>query len=289
MTKSAFSRGLDQRFLHELKCGMFAPVLEAVNLLDCDVQIREGYLDVYSKGRCILSLAHSQSQDRYRARIHHKYLLATPLQGLTTVTSDNYVRMAANAEFTDWYLNNLNLIWTNAGLTAKDEATVEESMIRLSYLLESPVVFIDRQVQLHGVRLRMDLLGIELNDGFGPKVLLTEVKQGLDNRIQDLVKQTGEYFNLIAPDGFLRDDVSRSYQLVLEQKRDLGLLKSKIQIPGDQLSVECLLVLYDYNDRSQLLDRLRHKAKDCSLPLWLVRLPKGSFAIPSRHDWEALW
>jgi len=288
MNKSAFSRGLGPRFVSELKSGVFAPVLEAVKLLDCDIQIRESYLDIYSKGRCLLSLTHSQTQDRYRAKIHQRYLQATPLQGLTMATSGNYVRIEANARFVSWHLNNLNLIWTSADITAKNEATVEESIIHSSWQAESPVVFIDRQVQIHGVRLRMDLLGLEQSNRFGKRVLLTEVKQGLDNRIQDLVKQTGEYYELIAPGGFLRDDVLKSYQLVIEQKQELGLLSPRIHISSDQLPVECLLVLYNYNDRSQLLDRLRHKAKDCGLPLWLVRLHKGSFAIPPQHNWEAL-
>lgn len=287
MTKSAFARGIDGQFLRELRCGAYAPLVHIAVSRKCDIQIRENCLDVYSRGRCVLSLTHVPTHGVYRARIHRRFV--TSLSGETPKvrTSGSYTYMTADGAFVDWFILHIDRIVANACATAKKEATIEECMIQASLQPGAPVVFIDRQMQLHGVRLRMDLLGLTM-DGDGSKVLLTEVKQGHDNRIQDLAEQTGDYCSLIAPDGYLRSDVLESYRKVLDQKRQLGIISPDVQIGDGRIPVECLLVLYDYNDRSQLLCRLRERAKTCSLPIRLVRLERGVFRIPAQDCWERL-
>lgn len=287
MNDVTFRRGLDQQFVDMLREGLFCDILRAAKSKGLDVQIREGYLSIYARGCCVLSLAHVPRREEYRARIHRKFL--GPLLGDTPEarTSGNYVLLTADGAFVDWYVANLDRILAEASADTKAEAAVEEYMIRASLQPNTALMFIDRQVQLHGVRLRMDLLGLTM-DGDGSKVVLTEIKQGLDNRIQDLAEQTGDYYRLIAPDGYLRSDVLESYRKVLDQKRQIGIIGPDVQIGDGPIPVECLLVLYDYNDRSQLLDRLRAKAKACGLPIRLVRPEKGVFRIPAQDSWERL-
>ncbi len=287
MGQIRFSRGLNHRFLSALRDGTFTHLLQVAKSRSLDVQIRENCLDLYGRGRCVLSLTHVPAHGVYHARIHRKFVTSLSFEMLKARTSGNYTHMTADGAFVDWFILHIDRIVANACATAKKEATIEECMIQASLQPGASVVFIDRQMQLHGVRLRMDLLGLTM-DGDGSKVLLTEVKQGHDNRIQDLAEQTGDYCSLIAPDGYLRSDVLESYRKVLDQKRQLSIISPDVQIGDGRIPVECLLVLYDYNDRSQLLGRLRERAKTCSLPTHLVRLERGVFRIPAEDCWERL-
>jgi hypothetical protein len=281
-----FARGLKDEFILELNEGFLKPLLISAKSRDLDVQIRENNVDIYESGRCVFNLTHLSRSGAYSARIHNKFLKGLAWSDQSEVRSDDYSSFPVNDSFLNQYIASIDQILKNAITTAKSEATVEGSLVQASHHPGSPLVFLDRQVQLHGASIRMDLIG--LSSGTEPKIILTELKNGLNNDIQNLMDQISKYYKLIAPDGRLREDVFSSYSKVIKQKQKLGLISPELDMPDKCPCVESLIVLYDYNERSRLLDRLTQAAKEHTLPVWLVVLPKGQFVIPQMQDWRRL-
>ncbi len=235
--KQRFNRGLSDEFITELLTGNFAPLLAKSVSVGLDIQIREKYVGFYHDGLSVLALSEHAASPRYRARIHRKYLEGTVLPDALTPVG-NYRRFDATGQFVGAYTKHLPAILSNAQPYAGPEAVVEQKMIRASHGGASPVVFIDRQVQVHGVRKKADLVGLTAAGQFA----VTELKRGLDNRIQHLMDQIHEYHAVLAgPDGCLREEVARSYRKVVQQKQALGLLPRDNRLPDERAQVTCLL------------------------------------------------
>jgi hypothetical protein len=284
-THKRFSRGLSARFLTELRAGYFAPVLQAFRTYNLDLQIREHYIDLYADGRRVLHLAECRGTGEYRACIHPKYVAGLPL--LAGTRSGEYLQWTATDDFLTAYLAALPAILHQSLPYRKEEATVEEQLIRASCHASSPVTFFDRQLQVPGSRFRADLLGLMPTDN-GQSVLLTELKYRLNNTIQDMSSQLDDYAQVFAPDGYLRDDLTAAYRTVLAQKVALGLLPPAVCFAEERPVVHGLFVLYDYNPRSELLARLRIAAAQATLRTYLCLLPAGTFQLPPPSTWEVL-
>jgi hypothetical protein len=149
-------------------------------------------------------------------------------------------------------------------------------------------MFIDRPVQVHGVRSRADLIGIATWSDAWARVVLVELKQGLDNRIQCLPSQMSSYRGVLAPGGHLAADVAASYREVVAQKQELGILPASARFPEGDPPVDCLLVLADYNPRSRLLGRLRERSRSSEFRMKLALLQPDTFILPPPESWEVL-
>jgi len=285
-----FARGLSDAFVENLKHGRYASLLQKVLSLGLDVQIREDYLDVYADGRCVISLEEKKRPpDSYQAKIHRKFVVGASLGEFHK--GGEYNHYEASDTFVAAYLAQIEAILKNSSDYVKPEGKAEQDIIRASYMPKSPVIFFDRQIQAHDIRRKADLLGWGLSGDVQGKVLLTELKQGLDNRIQDLMDQMKEYLKLIAPkekEGFMEENIFNSYQRVINQKLQLKILPSVLKFPPTPPPVECLFILYDYNEKSELLGRLKDMAKKSDLRSYLVKLPGGSYSLPEPKDWERL-
>lgn len=284
-THRPFARGISDAFLNELQAGRLSPLLHAAKITPLDMQLRDGAVDWYADGRRVLHIKEQAHKGGYLACIHQKYV-----DGLS-LPNGTYAGKYRQWPVTDAFLADLlavfSAILSQSQAYRKPETVVEEALIRASLQPSSPVVFFDRQVQVPGIQLRADLLGLQVTVD-SPYVFLTELKRGLDNRIQHLLTQIGAYAGVIAPDGYLREDLSAAYRIVLAQKVALGLLPS-ITILGDtRPPVRGLLVLYDYNPRSELLARLRASASDAPRQVHLCLLPAGSHQLPPSETWEVL-
>ena len=287
MSQIRFARGLPDEFISALSNGCLEQLLRSVVSRRLDVQIREHSLHVYAQGRRVLNLKRGQQRGTYVSEIHCDYQRGVPWRTPPTVDSKGYCRFHVDAAFLDMYTASIDRILQNAAdMPMRKEATVEEKLIQENHYPGSSLVFFDRQVQLHGTPKRMDLIGLSSRPQ--PKIILTELKYGVNKDIPLLMDQISSYYNLIAPDGYLREDVSRSYRDVIVQKQKLGLMSHEISMPDERPIVECLVVLYDYNERSELLDRLKQAAKQHPLPVWHVLLSKGQFVIPPAADWSML-
>lgn len=283
MASKRFDRGLTDGFVEELGRGRFAALVRLVGEGRLDLQIRRGSINLYFEGQSVLRLDERTRAGGFRAVVHRKYLEGVSLPGATKRDRD-YVRLDVGDGFVDAYLRQLPAIIENTRAYVKPEGQVEDRIVSASRDERSNVIILDRQVQVPGIKRRMDMLGI---DPARRRVLLVELKQGLDNRIQHLMQQIGGYHEALTAGGALRPDVASSYRRVIEQKQSLALLPRSIALAAET-RVECLLILSGYNPRSELLDRLREGSRGASIPVWLVQMPAGAGAIPVAGEWERL-
>jgi len=234
----------------------------------------------------VLRLRRGRKPSGHGATIHEKYLHGVWL-GDASEDRNGYLTFDASEDFVGNYLGQLPLILANAKKHSHPEGIVEHGIVAANRTKLSSVIPIDRQVQVPGAEGKADLVGLAGPDH--DRFAIIELKQGLDQRIQDLITQIGEYHQVLTgPEGTLRPDVHQAYRQVIEQKQKLGCLPEGIGLPSCQVPVECLLVLYDYNPKSVLLDRLRTAAEDCSLRVQLAMLPEGQFVLPPEEEWEVL-
>lgn len=283
-TERAFMRGLSARFMHDLRDGMLLPLLRAALQHGLDLQIRDDYINLYYHGLSAIKVMRASHNGSYSATIHVKYLVGTALP-CELRRNDSYALFDVGAAFLDAYVRQLAVLITNADSYRTAERDAEQVLVQNSLMPNSPVAILDRQVQVHGIRKRADVIGITRDSE--PRMILGEVKVGLNNDIQYLPEQLHPYYDvLVGEDGRLKEIMACAYRNVVVQKQQLGVLPPHVAFPSGSPRVECLVILCDYNGRSRLLDRARDQAKNCGLPIWLVKPAGPDYRVPDRANWE---
>ena len=195
----------------------------------------------------------------------------------------DYCDFDVDATFAEVYAANLDTIIRLAHQYVGPEEDVE---LRLLERNDStvPVCCFDRQVQVPGIRRRLDLVG--LLAGQVPALVAIEVKRYPDPRIQDVPRQLHEYLTILDPrqDG-LRRDIARSYRTVCEQLRTLGLSAPDPARIVAGMPVKGLVIVSDYNPRSRLLPRAHECAANLERPIRLWQPVDEEFLIPVPDRW----
>jgi len=286
--EQSFGRRLSPELMALLEQGgEIDALVPAVANATLDVQIRENALHVYSGQSRVLSI--ERGGFGFIACIHHKFLVDVCLPGAESKRGEYRCYPMRNT-FVAEYLRQLHPIVEHAAQYGKAEGAIEHQIIRGSVKAGAPMVVVDRQVQVHGRPGRADMVGVMQLDSEGHKgrLMLVELKHGLDNTIQTAAEQIHEYFNVLTDAGKLRDEVGTSYREVVEQKRRLGVLPDNMRWPKEIVEVGCLVVLHGYNRKSRLLDRLRASLRGGHPQTWLVVLPEWNCDLPSHDKWEVL-
>lgn len=285
MGQAGLNRGLSSAFVDSLLRGALTPILDATKAHSLDLQIRECYINLYGRGLSLLKLSH-QANGSYRAEIHAKFLEGVELPGERR-RSGCYVAFDAGGEFAKRYQEAVGAISTNASPYAADEASAEQVLVRNSLSPDAPLAIIDRQLQLHGIPKRADVLGLTREPE--PRFIIGEVKCGLNSDIQDIPAQLEPYYRMLTEaDGRLTQNATDVYYRVVEQKLLLGVLPADVRFPAERPLVECLAILCDYNPRSRLLGRARTAAGACGLPIHLVQPEGPGYSVPPLDQWESL-
>lgn len=269
----------------DLSAGPLSPLLKAVRHHDLDLQIREEYVNLYYRGLSALKVTRIPRSGDYRAQIHVKYLSGVELPGERRRNAA-YMEFDVGAAFVNAYVQRLPALCANADNYRSPERDAEQRLVRNSLTPDSPLVGLDRQVQVRGLLRRADVIGITRESG--PRLILGEIKAGLNNDIQSLPEQLRPYYAVLADgDGRLKVELAGAYRNVVAQKQRLGVLHPDVVFPSRSPRVECLVILCDYNNRSKLLDRARATAKHCGLIIWVVK-PGPDYRIPDISNWERL-
>jgi len=285
LATTRLNRGLSDEFVSELLAGAMAPILAAARSRDLDFQIREDYVNLYHRGLSLLKLS-QQRAGAYRAQIHVEYLRGVELPGETRRDEPHAV-FAADSAFAEAWAAQLQAITANSDDHAHREAEAEQALVRNSLLPASPLAIIDRQVQVHGIGKRADVIGLTCEAE--PRFVIAEVKRGLNNGIQKIPEQLAGYRRVLAgADGRLRDECCNVYRRVVEQKRRLGILPDSVVFPQGRPEVECLAILCDYNPNSRLLDRARRLAQGCGFTIRRVEPAAPDYELPPRPEWSRL-
>jgi len=280
-----FARGLGDELLRELRDGVARPVVAASVANGLDLRLREGYVNVYDAGRSLARIARRRD-GAVTLTIHRKYLFRTELPASGGVLRGDYVEFLLDAALAAAWMAALPALRRRAEGCRGKEEEVEEAFLRANHP-GSPLVVIDRQVQIPGVQRRLDVAAVAETDDGGHAFVAVELKQGLDNRIQQVPLQTLEYVTMLDPQGSgLRADVARAYRVVADQLRALGFPAPAPESVEPGMPVVGLIVLVNYDGRSRLLGRAAARAEDVGGRLFLWNAPSATaLHVPAVREW----
>ena len=276
-----FRRGLPNRLLEDLLDGPCSPVFRACVDAGLDVRLRPGYVNLYFKGRSMARIVGRQRVP-HKLFIHAKYVEGR-IGELAGQRSGSYLAFDVNAGFANTYATELRSLIRRAKEHVGHEEDVEMDLLRHN-TEPAYVSCFDRQVQLPGIRRRLDVVGLTA-DG-APALVAIEVKRYPDNRIQDVPWQLHEYLEILDRGGEgLRGDVADSYRTVCKQLRRLGQSAPDPERITPQMPVTGLVVLSGYNFRSRLLSRAHELAATLERPLYLWQQERDELVIPPPKHW----
>ncbi len=249
-------RKLSSTFLQCLKSGFLSPITEQVKCdHDLNLDIREGYINIYYKGNSLLRLVEINSLIRYKAEIHPKFL-----EGID-------IPLDFTEETVPLFIENIPRIKQNIIKHAQGSLELEyEQMIIRANNLEprnnTEYFIVDRQSIIG--EDRFDLTGF-FWDRNGRRshqeasVCLLEIKFALNPDIQFVHEQLARYYKSIKGNAAA---VAEELETVFRQKLRLGLYNQSperinamktLTFSRNIEDFQFILVLVDYNPNSSLL------------------------------------
>ena len=276
-----FRRGLPDWLLEDMLDGPCATVLRACVDAGLDVRLRAGYVNLYSGGRSMGRIV-GHRRVPHRLWIHGRYA-AGGIGGFAGRSRGSYLGFDVDSGFAETYARELPSLRERAADHAGREEHVEADLLRHNAGPDGVVCF-DRQVQVPGVRGRLDVVG--LTAGSAPALVAVEVKRYPDNRIQVAPCQLHDYLETLDRDGDgLRCDVAESYRTVCAQLRRLGRPAPEPERITARMPVAGLLVVSCYDRRSRLLSRAHGLAATLERPVYLWQPGPGERVIPPPEAW----
>ena len=280
--KGVFRRGLSDAIHQDLLGGPCSTILRACLDAGLYVCLRDNYLNAYYRGRSLAKIA-GRSRQPPELKINHKYLIADRIGDYTGRRSGDYRAFDVDTAFAEFYAVHLGSMIMRAREYVRPEDAVESTLLERNDNTAVVSCF-DRQIQVPGIRKRLDVMGFLAGDTTA--IVAIEVKRYPDRRIQFAPRQLHRYLEVFDPtqEG-LREDVARSYRTVCEQLRTLGLsAPDPTQITAG-MPVLGLVIVSDYNRRSRLLPRAHELAAKLVRPIHLWQPAEGEFVIPVPEQW----
>ena len=285
MKAKEFARGLSPALMGAFDKDLpLRGVLDACVLAGCDIRLREDEVHAYHDGNRIAKLCLCRSEPRLV--VNRKYLVDGIRHGKGV---GDYVRFPVDAAFVASWRGAVSDVIKEAKRARRNpEGEWEQKLIRANGA-SKPVQILDRQVQLPGLRGKLDLLGVLHREAGGIELAAIELKHRLNNDIQVVALQLARYVNMLQENGRgLKSDIAVAYRTVAKQMRDLGRDAPAASDIASGMPVTGLAVLAEYNDRSQLLDRARRTTSEEEMPhLYYTCLRKTS-ELPTAERWLPL-
>jgi hypothetical protein len=263
-------RKLSDPFMAALKSGVLADLRKQVLLdKDLDLQIRDGYLNIYYKGNSLLRL--TETATGYLVNMDAKFrgtLVVPPALNVDTISS--FLKMIP--ELKD------NIIrYGNSSL----EIEYEQLLIRANNgepRNNSEYFILDRQYSIS--RYRFDLIGFHWG-WHGRRreqevpLCLMEVKFALNSDIQQIHNQLEGYYKLIQARG---QELAHEYEGILRQKLELDLFNQPqnrieamktLRISPEISKFRFVIILVDYNPHSTQLHLEKLETLPFAKQIWI--------------------
>ena len=251
-------RKLSDSFMQALTSGVLAGLVQRVREdKDLDLQIRDGYLNIYYKGNSLLKLD-ELAVNRYRVDVHPKFTGGVVLP-----------KYLFNEITTNRFLKKIPLLKENIIQYGQSslEVEYEQLVIRANNLeprTNSEYFIIDRQYAVSRVG-RFDLTGFFWNrtgrrQGQEVPLCFMELKFALNSDIQDVHHQLARYYEAIKADA---QAIATEAESILKQKLALGLVDQPddriaalqtLRFSSDINQYQFIVVLVDYNPYSTLFN-----------------------------------
>jgi hypothetical protein len=248
-------RKLSDQFMAALQHGLLADLTNQIIAdKDLDLQIRDGYLNIYYKGNSLLRLI--EAGTFYQVDIHEKFCT-----GLT-------VPKLLDGQTMPLFLALIPALKDNIIRYGKSSLEIEyEQLIIRANNVEprnnSEYFVLDRQYAIGPDRF--DLIGIYW-DRHGRKrgqeipLCLMEVKFALNSDVKEIHDQLQRYYHSVRGRASM---LAQEYELILRQKLELGLFDQTrerteamktLHISPDINRFQFIIVLVDYNPYSKHLN-----------------------------------
>jgi hypothetical protein len=198
-----------------------------------DLQIRDGYFNLYYKGNSIGKISYKQKKGRYEITIHKKFVDEKITQRFEPVLKDSYQTFSVERKQLHplFSADNLKSMSMKVKKNFFQEEVIYEQMLMTDNVGRDDLMIIDRQVSDKVSSTKMDLLSLKRNGDGDYQFCILEVKLGNnqelegtedDTKKKGVNKQLAEYIERIE-DNF--EDYKDCYEKNLEQKERLGLIK----------------------------------------------------------------
>ncbi|CAB1062166.1 hypothetical protein D1BOALGB6SA_6942 [Olavius sp. associated proteobacterium Delta 1] len=206
-----------------------------------DLQIRDGYFNLYYKGNSIGKISYKKDNGKYEVRIHEKFVPGRVIERFKSVLKNRYQifsipRKQLHSLFSS---QNLKLMSSMVKKISFQEEVIYEQMLMTDNVNRDDLIIIDRQVSDKASGTKMDLLTLKKNKGGCYQFCVFEVKLGNNPELEGDVTYQGrlikrgvntqlkEYTQRIE-NNF--DDYRTCYQKNLEQKERLGLITRRAPV-----------------------------------------------------------
>lgn len=251
-------RTISKKFISELKTGKFNQILDCViKDYTLDLEIRDGYINIYFKGNSILKLFENGNYE-----INEKFLFGTGMSksGLL-VKSD-----------VKTYIDNISNIKANVIKVKSKRPTLEieyeQLLIRSNNFnknVNSEIYITDRQYADKINKSRFDLSGFFWGRNKRKRnqtvpLSFIEIKYSLNNDIKDINTQLQKYYNTVKRN---ISDIADETEYLKNLKIELGLINQStdrldalktLKISKNIDDAKFIIALIDYNPNSKLFN-----------------------------------
>ena len=224
-----------------------------------DLQIRDGYFNLYYKGNSIGKISYKKTQKKYEVRIHKRFIDDKIKKRFSPVYKHSYLifKIPSKQLHPLFSSQNLNSMANKVKKVYFQEEVIFEQMLITDNIDRKDLIIIDRQVMDKVSKTKMDLLALKKKENNDYQFCVIEVKLGNNPELKgDVISQLKGYVKRIE-DHF--DDYKKCYEQNFKQKQEIGLIDKpdNINIVRDIIGV---VVVMGYSGiAKQSIEELKQK------------------------------
>lgn len=191
-----------------------------------DLQIRDGYFNLYCRGNSIGKISYKKSTGQYEVKIHSAFVDDKVKKRFAPVLQNRYwiFRIQRKQLHPIFSSQNLKSMGNKVKKVNFQEEIIYEQMLMTDNVNRDDLLIIDRQVMDKASKTKMDLLVLKRKENSNYQFCVMEVKLGNNPELKGkVIDQLKEYMKRIE-DHFY--DYKKCYELNFRQKRKLHLLDS---------------------------------------------------------------
>ncbi len=261
MRRPVIKRYISDEEAFETIISDFAFLVKRIKIsgFEYDLQIRNGYFNLYYKGNSIGKILYKKFIGQYEVSIHRKFVNDKIRKKFDPVIKKRYLIFKFPRKQLHPFFNseNLNSMASKVKKNYFQEEIIYEQMLMTDNVNRDDLLIIDRQVIDKVSKTKMDLLTLKRKENSNYQFCIVEVKLGNNpelkgkviNQLKDYVKRIEDNFK----------DYKECYEKNFKQKRELGMFDSPYSInivPG----VSGVIVVMGYSELAKKsIEELKQK------------------------------
>ena len=177
-----------------------------------DLQIRDGYFNLYYKGNSIGKIIYKKISRQYEIRIHHLFIDEKIQKRFNPVDKNRYLIFTIPSKQLHPLFSSQNLRSMASKVKKVDfqEEIIYEQMLMTDNVNRDDLIIIDRQVMDKVSKTKMDLLALKKYQDGDYQFCVIEVKLGNNPELKGkVIKQLKKYVNRIERNF---EDYKKSYE-----------------------------------------------------------------------------